>query len=112
MLDAGAGDWFAGAVREHGRAGALVDPWQPGTQLFGGALPERDDALFASFASELHGDLAVEEQVGDSQAGEFGDASAGVVERSEQDGVALPVPASYTQKLWMRVKRKAAYLPG
>ena len=27
--------------------------------------------MFASFAFELHGDLSVEERVGDSQAGEF-----------------------------------------
>ena len=38
-------------------------------------------------------EAAVEEQVGDAQAGEFGDAGAGVVEHGEQDGVALAAPA-------------------
>ena len=44
----------------------------------------------------------VEEQVGDSQAGEFGDAGAGVVEHGQQDGVALPVPAAAVGRVEQR----------
>ena len=93
MLDAGAGYRFPGAVGKHWSVWPLVDLREPDAELFGGALPQRDDALFASFAVELHGELAVEEQVSDAQAGEFGHTRAGVVEHGEQDGVALSAPA-------------------
>ena len=31
---------------------------------------------------------------------------------AEAEAMVMPLERSYTQKLWMRVKRKAAYLPG
>jgi hypothetical protein len=42
------------------------------------------------------------------------DVAADVTHFSRRLGaeVAFAIEASYTQKLWMRVKRKAAYLPG
>ena len=45
-----------------------------------------------------------------SNDGDHGEQQRGGAEELAQVGAA--VSESYTQKLWMRVKRKAAYLPG
>ena len=56
-----------------------------------------------ALAVEVKRGRAVQEQDGDAQADELGDAGAAVVEHGEQDGVALTAPGSAVGRLEQRV---------
>src|SRR5664279_996238 len=92
VLDTGAGKWCAGSVGEHRRVWCWADSVQPAAELGGGVLPEWDGTLLAALPVEVDCGLSVQEHVADLQAGELGDAGAGVVRGGEQYGVAVPAP--------------------